>query len=168
MSGDTLPCMPDELPVDVLTELGRVTWAVIKLEDYAEDLCRKIEPVDLRKADKRPVSQKIKAAKDALSSRTPSATRDSALAWLECARQAMERRNAALHATPITWIGREPGARQLGLGKMPRDGSPYAELPLTVESLSELRSVLEAAAGGWADLAIALAAESGNWEPAGP
>jgi hypothetical protein len=28
--------MPDDLPVDVLTELGRVTWAAIKLEDYTE------------------------------------------------------------------------------------------------------------------------------------
>jgi hypothetical protein len=32
----TLPCMPDKLPVEVLTELGRVTWAVVRLEDYVQ------------------------------------------------------------------------------------------------------------------------------------
>jgi hypothetical protein len=151
--------------VNVLTELGRVTWAVIKLEDYTEDLCRNIEPVDLRIADKRPVSQKIKAASEILSGRTQSAARDDALAWLERARQAIERRNMALHATPIAWVGREPGSKQLGLGKMPRDGGPYVEMPLTVESLSKLRSVLDDAAKGWTDLVIALAAESDHGKP---
>jgi hypothetical protein len=43
---------------------------------------------------------------------------------------------------------------------MPRKGRPYCERPLTVESLSELRSVLENAADGWRDLVIALATES--------
>ena len=33
----TIRAMPDELPVDVFTELGRVTWAAIKLEDYVRE-----------------------------------------------------------------------------------------------------------------------------------
>jgi hypothetical protein len=53
--------MPDDLPLDVLTELGRVTWAVIRLEDYTEDVCRNIELADVRTADKRPLSQKIRS-----------------------------------------------------------------------------------------------------------
>jgi len=56
--------MPDDLPVDVLTELGRVTWAAIKLEDYTEGLCSLIDPANPR-TDKRQVSQKIKDAKSA-------------------------------------------------------------------------------------------------------
>jgi hypothetical protein len=84
--------------------------------------------------------------------------RDEAIVWLERARQAIERRNAALHATPIVWIGLDQGG-QLRLGEMPRKGNPYVERPLTVESLSELRSVLEYAADGWVDLAVKMGTE---------
>jgi hypothetical protein len=35
----TIRAMPDELSVDVFTELGRLTWAAIKLEGYVEGLC---------------------------------------------------------------------------------------------------------------------------------
>ena len=156
---DTIPAMPDELSVDVFTELGRVTWAAIKLEDYVEGLCSHIDPANPR-TDKRQVSTKIRDAQKVLAARTRSATRDEAAQWLEHARQAIERRNAALHATPIVWVGRERAEDRLGLGEMPRNGRPYVERPLTVESLSELRSVLEDAADGWRDLVIALGTES--------
>jgi hypothetical protein len=155
----TILAMPDELSVDVFTELGRVTWAAIKLEDYLEGLCAHIDPADPR-TDKRQVSTKIRDAQKVLAARTRSATRDEAAEWLEHARQAIERRNAALHATPIVWVGRERAEDRLGLGEMPRNGRPYVERPLTVESLSELRSVLEDAADGWRDLVLALGAES--------
>jgi hypothetical protein len=155
----TIPAMPDELSVDVFTELGRVTWAAIKLEDYVEGLCSHIDPANPR-TDKRQVSRKIRDARRVLAARTRSATRDEAAEWLEHAHQAIERRNAALHATPIVWVGRARAEDRLGLGEMPRNGRPYFERPLTVESLSELRSVLEDAADGWRDLVIALGAES--------
>ena len=60
---------------------------------------------------------------------------------------------------PIVWVGRERAENRLGLGEMPRNGRPYVERPLTVESLSEFRSILESAAGGWRDLVIALSIE---------
>jgi hypothetical protein len=134
--------MPDELSVDVFTELGRVTWAAIKLEDYVESLCSPIDPANPR-TDKRQVSTKIRDAQRVLAARARSATRDEAAEGLEHARQAIERRNAALHATPIVWVGRGRAEDRLGLGEMPRAGRPYFERSLTVESLSELRSVLE-------------------------
>ena len=155
----TIPAMPDELSVDVFTELGRVTWAAIKLEDYVEGLCSHIDPANPR-TDKRQVSTKIRDAQRVLAAETRSATRDEAAEWLEHARQAIEQRNAALHATPIVWVGSERAEDRLGLAEMPRKGRPYFERPLTVESLSELRSVLENAAYGWRDLVIALGAES--------
>jgi hypothetical protein len=34
--------MPEELPIEVFTELGRVTWAAIKLEDYTKSMCATI------------------------------------------------------------------------------------------------------------------------------
>src|SRR3954466_7114010 len=126
----TIRAMPDELPVDVFTELGRVTWAAIKLEDYVESLCSHIDPANPR-TDKRQVSKKIRDAQRVLAARARSATRDKAAEWLEHACQAIERRNAALHATPIVWVGRERGEDRLGLGEMPRAGRPYFERPLT-------------------------------------
>ena len=150
--------MPDDLPIDVLTELGRVTWAAIKLEDYTESVCSFIQPANPR-TDRRLVGEKIKDAKRVLAG-WPSGVRDEAVAWLERARLAIERRNAVLHATPLVWI--KPGRRgdqRFLLGEMPRKGRPYTELPLTVESLSELRSVLAAAGAGWRDLVMALTPE---------
>jgi hypothetical protein len=57
-------------------------------------------------------------------------------------------------------LNNTPARGRLGLGEIPRKGRPYFERPLTVESLSELRSVLENAAHGSRDLVIALGAES--------
>lgn len=148
----------DELPVDALTELGRATWAAIKLEDYAEGICSNIDPADPR-GDRRMVSTKFGDARKVLSTWPGSALRDEATAWLERARLALERRNAALHATPMVWVGPDRAAAgRLFLGEMPRKDGPYAERPLTVESMAELRSVLEAASGGWRELTIATGA----------
>jgi hypothetical protein len=148
----------DELPVEVLTELGRVTWAAIKLEDYTEYICSNIDPVSVLTDDRRQVSAKIKDAKKALATwpDADAALRDEATAWLERARVALERRNAALHATPVMGIAPDfTITGQMFLGEMPRKNRPYTQRPLTVESLAELRSVLENAAAGWADLGIA-------------
>jgi hypothetical protein len=149
--------MPDELPVEVLTELGRVTWAAIKLEDYTEGICSAIDPANPR-TDRRPVSQKIKEAKRALANWPVSKLRDDATAWLERASQAIEERNAALHATPVVWMG-GPDHGKLLLGEMPRANRLYNERPLTVESLSMLRSLLENASSGWADITVATGTE---------
>jgi hypothetical protein len=143
----TIPAMPDALSVDVFAELGRVTWAAIKLEDCFEDVCSHIDPANPR-TDKRPVSAKIRDAQRVLAGRTRSAARDKAAEWLEHARLAMERRNASLHATPIVWVGRECAEDRLGLGEMPRQGRLYFERPLTAESLSEPR-VTKPASSSW-------------------
>jgi hypothetical protein len=121
-------------------------------------MCSHIDPANPR-TDKRQVSKKNRDAQRVLAARAGSATRDEAAEWLEQARQAIELRNA-LHATPIVWVGRGHAEDRLGLGEMPRAGRPYFERPLTVESLSELRSVLENAAAGWRDLVIALGTRS--------
>jgi len=155
-----IPGMPDDLPVDVLTELGRVVWAAIKLEHYAESLCSLIEPANPG-TDKRPVSHKIRDAKRVLASWPSSAVRDNTVAWLERASYAIEQRNAALHAMPLIQLGRPPATEdRLFLGEMPRANRPYNERPLTVESLSALRSVLENAFSGCVDIALAAGAES--------
>ncbi len=151
-----MPHMPsDELPIDVLTELGRVTWAAIKLEDYIEGICSTIDPHNPRD-DRRQIGAKIKDAKRVLANWTEPAIQDETTAWLERARLAIERRNAVLHATPMVWV--RPGgiSEELFLGEMPRGTTPYTERPLTVESLAELRSVLDGGSAGWRELTLAV------------
>ena len=96
----------------------------------------------------RQVGTKIRGAQRVLAARTRAATRDEAAEWLEHVRQAIERLNAAMHATRVVWVGRKHAEDRLGLGEMPRKGAPYFGRPLIVESLSELCSVLENAADG--------------------
>jgi hypothetical protein len=145
----------DELPVDVFTELGRVTWAAIKLEDYTKGVCSTVEPRNPR-TDKPQISTWIRGAKRVLGTWPEGALAREATAWMERARLAIERRNAVLHATPMAWI--DPDRRgQLFLAEMPRRGRPYTERPLTVESLAELRSVLESASAGWLELITDIA-----------
>lgn len=151
--------MPDDLlPVEVLTELGRVTWAAILLEDYTEDLCSSIDPTNPR-TDKRPISQKINDAKKVLNGWPVSRVRDNAIAWLERVSYAIGKRNAAFHAEPIVRVGGSDDG-QLLLGETPRANRLYAERPLTVESLSVLRFALENASSEWADIHVAVMAES--------
>jgi hypothetical protein len=107
------------------------------------------------------VSKKIKDAQQVLTGKAAFTTRDKAQAWLEFARQALEQRNAALHATPVVAFKprRHGELQRFSLGEMPRTGRPYFERPLTVEALSELRAVLESAADGWRDLVSAVVTE---------
>jgi hypothetical protein len=117
--------MPDDLPLDVLTELGRVTWAAIKLEDYTESVCSFIKPTNPR-MDKRQVGQKMKDAKKVLRSWPNSEVRDNTTTWLGRARNEIEHRNAALHATPVVQLGHSlAGEERLFLGEMPRANRPY-------------------------------------------
>jgi hypothetical protein len=156
----TIAGMPRDLSVDVLTELGRVTWAAIRLEDYVGDVCSRIDPRDPRRTDERLTGQRIADAKAVLAGWAPSPWRDQADAWLERARRAVARRNAILHATPVVWLGPGRDEQRPGLGEKAGRDRPYFERALTVESLGELRSVLEDAAGGWRELVIALGART--------
>lgn len=155
--------LDDDLPHGVFTELGRVTWAAILLEDYAEGLCSIIQPANPR-TDGRPVGQKIREAHRVLADWPASSqTRSATDAWLERARAAIERRNAAMHATPVVLSRRgHPDHGQQYIDEMPRGDRPYRQLPLMIEALSELRSVLTDARSGWRDLAVAVHAE-GRW-----
>jgi hypothetical protein len=150
----------DELSESVFTELGRVTWAVIKLEDYLQNVSWLITPSD-PSTDRRPISEKIKASLVVLDTWGPSVVRDHAQDWLRQGLKAIGERNAALHGTPLTWVGpdfRDAPPRML-LGVMPRGGRPYSERPLTASSLAELRTVLVDAAAGWRDLVIEIGEE---------
>ena len=88
-----------------------------------------------------------------------STVRDDATTWLERASHAIEKRNAALHATPVVRLGRPPATEQrLFLREMPRADRPYNERPLTARLSDAIRP--EDAFSGWRDVAIAAGAKS--------
>jgi hypothetical protein len=75
----------DDLSVDVLAALGRLTWNAIVLEDSVGWLCSSIQPVDPR-TDNRVITKKIDEALGALKDWTDQPRRDKARAWLPRAR----------------------------------------------------------------------------------
>jgi len=148
----------DELPVEVFTELGRVTWAAIRLEDYTESVCQCVDPHNPR-TDHRQIGRKVKEATATLHTWPPSRPRDDALAWLARATAALDRRNAILHATPVVLLG-APGSQPTQmLGAMPRKGSAYTQHPLTADHLGGLEATLRGATQGWMDVQLAASEE---------
>ena len=148
----------NDLPVDVFTELGRVTWAAIMLEDSIKWLCSLIWPHDPRTSPT--IGKMLGNARSELSRWPSSPARKDALGWLDHADKAIEARNAILHATPLTLADSEApeeSPRQF-LGEMPRrSGQPYQERPMTVESLVAVRDLLAEAAAGWREVILAVA-----------
>ncbi len=147
----------DDLPVDVLAALGRVTWNAIVLEDSVGWLCSSIQPVDPQ-TDNRVITKKIDEALGALKDWPDSPGRDQARAWLQRARQVLDARNVLLHARPVVWVGQMPdgvSVRQM-LGEKPRNGR-YSERPMNVEALSEVADLLAGAKAGWREVLLAVA-----------
>jgi hypothetical protein len=147
----------DELPDDVLIELGRFTWAAIFLEDYANGVCSFIHYSNPRE-DRRSISQKINDARRDLRSWKQDSDIEVIDAWLGGAARALDRRNALLHSVPV--VRMDSHGRPVGqaLGEMPRSGKAYFERHVTVEAVREVSDELRAARQGWRE-ALLLAHE---------
>jgi hypothetical protein len=143
---------------DVLIELGRLTIAAVCLEDAVYGVCRSIRPRH-GPSDDWPISSRINEASEDLESCPPSTARAGALAWLAAARDALERRNAVMHAVPVVVMsipGTTPlmDAPEQWLSHVPRKkDAPVVHIRLTVEGLQPLRLDLERARTGWIDIA---------------
>lgn len=141
----------EELPDDVLLELGRLTWAAIRLEDAVREVAWRLAPVEAgREAEQ--ISQRINAARSA-------GPPESVRGWLEAAGAALERRNTVLHGIPfqygfpgrLMFPGTQlfPGAHGQGLHHIPRKaGQARTETEVTVEGLRPTREQLDQALGG--------------------
>lgn len=131
----------DELDDEVLTELGRVTWASLHLEDGVSWTCVLSNPDD---DNARQISERAKAVKTLLGKQPASLPRDAVIAWLDKATDVLDRhRNQIMHARPLVAPGVDEASSVSVLGVMPRRGRggrpdrPYGERPLTVEHLRE-------------------------------
>jgi len=131
----------------VLLELGRVTWAAVHLEAFTDRMCSLIGPANPR-SDRRTIGRKIDDAQKVLTSWPATPARDAASTWLARARDAVYRRNATLHAVPMTWFLEGEAPRPI-LGEMPYRDRPYVERPITTESLVELRNLLAEPLKDW-------------------
>ena len=140
--------MSHPLPDDVLVELGKLTWAAIRLEDLADSLCNAVRHANPRE-DRRGIGQKIKDARRDLKTWEEAPEVVQVDSWLARAGQALERRNAILHSVPLRVFDRDGGDIGFALGEMPRGDHSYFERHVTVEALQEVRNELEHAQQGW-------------------
>ncbi len=90
---------PDDPEDAVLLELGRMTWAAIKLEDVIPTMRRAIGPEPDR-LSRAPASEWIKDALRCLARWPESETREAAIQWLNAAECALKERNRILHSVP--------------------------------------------------------------------
>lgn len=152
--------MHDDLPDDVLLELGRLTWSAIRLEDLTVSLCRVVHPANPRE-DRRPIGQMIKEARRALRSwPDDSEAARRANAWLARAAEAIERRNALLHSVPLVILDSRDAAIGHALGEMPRGSRKYFERHLSVPALREVRNELLAAQQDWRETILLASGDS--------
>jgi len=141
-----------ELPEAVLTELGRLTWSAIHLDDLTDALCRQVEHKERPREDRRPIGRKIDDALKALGLWEGDESEAGQIrAWLLRAQRALEKRNAVLHSVPL--IVFDERSRRIGhaLGEMPRGERPYYERWLGASELREVREELDGALEGWTD-----------------
>lgn len=141
------------MPDNVLIELGRLTWAAILLEDLTDSLCSCIHYANPRE-DRRSIGQKIKGARRDLRTWRETLDVEHIDSWLLRAAQALERRNALLHAVPMVVF--DPEGRSIGhaLGEMPRAGSEYFERHLTVAGVRQVHDELHAAQQDWRETVL--------------
>src|SRR4051794_11426257 len=126
-----MACVREELPDEVLIELGRFTWAAIMLEDPTDSWCSVIHYANPRE-DRRSIGQKIKDARRDLLTWRESPGIEHVDTWLLGAAHALVRRNALLHSVPLVVTDREGQSIGHALGELPRSGREYFARHLTV------------------------------------
>jgi hypothetical protein len=146
-------------PDEALLELGRLTWAAILLEDVVYEVCRAIKPRH-GPSDDVPIGTQINEALTDLGECPPDQMRSTATAWLREAKDALDLRNATLHAVPVTFIPMS-GTTPLfedgtdWLTHFPRDKNrPAIHTATTVAGFTPVRERLQRARKGWIDVAV--------------
>ena len=151
---------PHEQPDDdVLFELGKLTWTAINFEDVVYFVCQCIEPTNGYRDTA--TGTRIKQAREALQVQPDEALRARADAWLGAASEALAERHAVLHSEPVSFVPLAADLTPVDLDRLlahfPRDRSRGpVHTPLTVLGLRAIRWRLEAARGGWEELATEL------------
>jgi hypothetical protein len=152
----------DVLSADVLLELGRLTFAVLRLEDTAQFMAGVLDDRARREPDKRPIGTKITEALEHLASSASTPGLELANAWLEGAQSALTLRNQTLHAGVMFWapLPGTPSTSPPMLIYTDRDtGETVSTTDLTVEALCEVTSEIDGAERGWREVTATLRAE---------
>lgn len=145
-----------------LLELGRLTWAAMKLEDAAYEVRRAVSTAT--PSASAPASEWITDGLRILDSWHASPAREDGQAWFTDARDALNDRNAVLHTVPgfLVTLSPDCGVEQQGpvLQHVPRrNKASVRTIALTPESLRVIRDRLEAVYESWTTVILALDAE---------
>lgn len=141
----------DLISESVFAELGRLTYAAIKLEDVTRAAVRWIDPA----LDNLSVRRLIERAQQILATWPQSEDRDFCDQWLENSSNALLRRNEVIHSTPAIYvelIDAEGGMNEVGpiLEHNPRFRDQSAGRTwLTVDDLAPVTAQLRTARAGW-------------------
>jgi len=143
-----------------LLELGGLVWAAINLEDAVFAVCRSVKPRG-GPYDETPIGTRINEARRDLEARSDATLRLDADAWLAKAAEALQARNAVVHATPVTVVSLsaniDPVVTDPFLAHYPRDRSRAPiHTQLTAASLRTIRRQIERARDGWDAIALRL------------
>jgi len=141
----------DQISQSVFAELGRLTYAAIRLEDVTRAAVRWIDP----KLDSLSVRRLIETAQKIVETWPQSEDRDFCDQWLEGSSNALLRRNEVIHSIPAIYvelIDAEGGMNEVGpvLEHNPRfQHQTPGRTRLTVEDLAPVTAQLRTARAGW-------------------
>ena len=149
----------EELPNEVLLELGHLVWAAINLEDVVYSVCHSVKP-HREPYHGAAIGQRIDDALKDLKDHPDNELRATADAWLVEAKAALRDRNSVLHSVAVTFEPLAPditqGNTEPMLTHMPKNRArSVVHTPLTVEGFQPIRARLAMARIGWDQLASA-------------
>lgn len=142
----------EELPEATLVELGRLTYATVKLEARCNEVLSLVEwSTGVERPGWRPTSQRIREAVAVLETWAPQWSQASAIEWLAGARDALDRRQTVLHGdlvTPVTLPGAEPIPLPPSLSHVNRN-SQHVITDLEPTELNSITLMIRAKRAGW-------------------
>lgn len=160
----------DQISESVFAELGRMTYAAIKLEDATRAAVHYVAPG----LDSLSVGRLIEMAHKALEEWPESADRDFCHQWLENSRNALRRRNEVLHSTPAIFVELIDATGEMNevgpiLEHNPRFRDQSAGRTwLTVDDLAPVTAQLKTARAGWWRVATKAEEQRDLAKPTGP
>jgi hypothetical protein len=149
----------DEVPVEVLLELGRLAWAAIELERLVYDVCRFLHPMEVY--DDTPIGPRVDATRRNLSVLADVDLRTQTDDWLRRASDALQERNQVLHGRLFEF---EPWLPEINPGNLDpvlahvtrRDPRTYTHVPFTQSGLAPIRKRIQAARTGGMEVSSRL------------
>ena len=138
----------EDLDVEVIFALGRLTWAALNLDAQVGDFAQLIL---VRGRLRTPIGELLEDAMSDLRARPENLAVTQALGWCERAKRALALRNQVMHGEPVSEYPGGPGATRY-LVTWPNSGGEPVKTPLDVENLDAISSELFGVVDGFEDV----------------